>query len=200
MTMSEVHSALYYVLQLWHSFGEESSTAVFYNFFHCSTQRANTRICFLLAPLLWWCMVPHVRAHLVSVWNSHIKSCGMILEMEATGSPLMEYISRTRNNWTLPVFDTIDWNVHCIMLKRMNKWHSQPLYKVPSWWYASNIEQTTNRGCNGGKRKGPLWCGGRMIGRGLRLETALLDGVISHHPSWASWQQVCLKRIPEYCA
>lgn len=51
----------------------------------------------------------------------------MILEMEATGSPLMEYISRTRNNWTLPVFDTIDWNVHCNMLKRMNKWRSHSI-------------------------------------------------------------------------
>ncbi|KAI2499830.1 hypothetical protein MHU86_14647 [Fragilaria crotonensis] len=63
-------------------------------------------------------MSPSVGAHLVLRDGTVTSKYSEVIEMEATGQPLIEHL-RLRNSWTIPVFDTIDWSPHGTLLKRL---------------------------------------------------------------------------------
>ena len=81
-------------------------------------------------------MAPHVRSQLVfkdgTVTSKYVET----IEKEATDSPLIDYL-KERNDWSIPVFDTIDWEIHGTLLKRMKAKRSQLIKYVhnmlPLW-------------------------------------------------------------------
>jgi ribonuclease HI len=128
---------------------------------------------------------PNVKAHLVFSDGTVTSNYSEAIELAATGGPLQEYLMQ-RNDWTIPVFDTVDWQVHGTMLKRLKHKRSH-LIK-----FVHDILPTTGRlnKFDGGKRTCPL----------CECLTEDRDHIMRcHHPSRESWRRDCLQRVRDYC-